>query len=218
MTTLAPDPLKPTPAEVASYIQALQDSADGAEARREAWAQIRLAGVRARTRPAEALRTLELMFRRGKPPELDGETRGIWLTPAMPQPAQALVRAATAAWMPWLGKRFHPAEQRGENLVVAEARLPIKLLWPSHRPALVGGGRLAVFGFDTRTAAAEDDARLPVLKIDYDRADNPSLLVRNILDELVEVVPGAYLGRMLVRRRRGAPYRPSGWFALAQPG
>jgi hypothetical protein len=158
------------------------------------------------------------MFRRGRPPELDGETRGIWLTAAMPQPAQALVRAATSAWMPWLGKRFHPSEQRGENLVVAEARLPIKLLWPSHRPAPVGGGRLAVFGFDTRTAPAEDDGGLPVLKIDYDRADNPSLLVRNILDELVEVVPGAYLGRMLVRRSRDAPYRPSGWFALAQPG
>jgi hypothetical protein len=200
------------------YVEALQSSSDAEDARREAWAQIRLAGVRAGTRRAEALRTLELMFRRGRPPELDGETRGHWLTPALPPPAQGLVRAATSAWMPWLGKRFEAAEQRGHNLVVADARLAIRALWPSYSPASLGDGRLAVFPFGTRLDPAERAPRLEVLKIDYDRPENPPLLVRNILDELVEVVPGAYLGRMLVRRSRNAPYRASGWFALHKPG
>ena len=211
MTTLAPDPLQPTPAEVERYVQELQSSSDAEDARREAWAQIRLAGARARTRRAEALRSLDLIFRRGAPPELDGETRGVWLTPALPQPLQAVVRGATSAWMPWLGKRFDSAEQRGQNLLAADARLPIRLLWPSYRPEPLGDGRIAGFAFDTRVTET-------VLQIDYDRPDNPGLLVRHVLDELVEIVPGAYLGRMLVRRRRGAPHGLAGWFALHQPG
>lgn len=211
MSTLAPDPLQPTPAEVERYVQALQSSSDADEARREAWAQIRLAGMRARTRRPEALRTLDLMFRGGAAPELDGETGGVWLTPALPQPLQALVRGATSVWMPWLGKRFDSAQNRGHNLLAADARFAVRALWPSYRPEPLGDGRVAAFAFDTRMSGAR-------LQIDYDRPDNPGLLVRDVLDELVEIVPGAYLGRMLVRRRRGAPHRLAGWFALQQPG
>jgi len=218
VTTVAPDPLQPTPAEVDRYVESLQSSSDAEEARREAWAQIRLAGVRARSRPAEALRTLDLMFRRGTLPEVDGETRGAWLTPQMTQPAQAIVRGATALWMPWLGKRFQSREGRGDNLLAEDARLAVKALWPGYLPTPLGDGRLAAFAFDTRHARADGKPGLEVLKIDYDRPGNPKLIVRNILDELVQVVPGAYLGRMLVRLRREGPYRPSGWFALEQAG
>lgn len=216
---LEPDPLQPAPADVERYVAALKGLAadDPGPARRRAWAQLRLAGVRARTRRAEALRSLELIFRLGMPPRVDGETRGALLTPALPAPAQSLVRAASTAWMPWLGKRFDAAGRRGDNLVAAGARLPLKLLGPSYEPEPLGDGRLAVFGFDTRVAPGEQDRDRQVLKIDYDRGDNPVLL-RNILDELVEVVPGAYLGKMLVRRRRGGPYGLTAWFALEQPG
>jgi hypothetical protein len=212
LNELEPDPLAPTPAEVERYVTALRETGDG----ERAWNQVRLAGVRAGSRPAEALRTLELLFRLGSAPDPRGETRGAWLTPALPAVAQSMARAVTRAWMPWRGKRFE--EAHGENLVTSAARLPIKALWPSHRPRPLGDGRLAVFGFETRTAPSELDPGRQVLKIDYDHDGNPSFFVRDVLDELVEVAPGAYLGRMLVRGRRGSPYRLAGWFALRKPG
>ena len=48
---------------------------------------------------------------------------------------------------------------------------------------------------------------------DYDSDENPSFLIRDILDELVEVVPGANLGKVLLRRGDG-DRRLIGYFAL----
>ena len=50
------------------------------------------------------------------------------------------------------------------------------------------------------------------LKIDYDYDENPRLLIRDILDELVQIVPGAYLGKVLLRRKE--TWRLLGYFAL----
>jgi hypothetical protein len=50
------------------------------------------------------------------------------------------------------------------------------------------------------------------MKIDYDSEENPRLLIRDILDELVQVVPGAYLGKILLRRAE--TWRLLGYFAL----
>ena len=38
-----------------------------------------------------------------------------------------------------------------------------------------------------------------MLKIDYDSDENPTFLIRDILDELVQVVPDVYLGKVLLR-------------------
>jgi len=49
--------------------------------------------------------------------------------------------------------------------------------------------------------------------IDYAPVDkNPGLIIRSIRDELVEIVPGAHLGRILYRR--GDRYDNWGYFAL----
>jgi hypothetical protein len=55
-----------------------------------------------------------------------------------------------------------------------------------------------------------------VIKIDYDWDENPNFLIRDILDELVQVVPDVFLSKALLRR--GEPARTSwrlvGYFAL----
>ena len=215
---MEPDPLEPTPAQVEGYVASLKELDDAGYARRQAWNQVRLAGVRAATRPTEVQRSLELVFRLGSPPAIDGETDGVLLATSFRGPANAAFRAAANLWMPWLGKRFDADARMGENFLSADARLPFKAIWPSHNPRPLGDGRLAAFPFDTRIAPDELDGDRQVMKLDYDRRENPSFIVRNVLDELVEVVPGAYLGKMLVRRRPGALYRQTGWFALQQPG
>jgi hypothetical protein len=216
--SLEPDPLEPSPEEVERYVAALRELAEREPelARRRAWSQIRLAGLRAGSQRDEAHESLNRIFRLGVPPDppLDGETRGILVSPVLPGPAETAFRALARAWMPWTGKRFDATAATGENLLTADARLPSRLLWPSYRPADAGDGRLSAFRFRTYAGPGTVDPDRQTLKIDYDSPDNPTLLIRNILDELVQVVPGANLGKVLLRRNPGAPFRLVGYFAL----
>jgi hypothetical protein len=216
-----PDPLEPSPEAVERYVKALQELAesDPELAARRAWGQIQLAGVRAGRRREEARDTLNRMFRLGGPPDppIDGPTDGILVTPVMPRVLESPLRALTSAWMPWLGKRFDAAAGHGDNLLTASARVPARALWPTYRPERLEDGRLAAFRFRTYVGPGTLDPDRQNLKIDYDSDENPALLIRDILDELVQLVPGAYLGKVLLRRGEGAPYGLIGYFALRVP-
>jgi hypothetical protein len=135
------------------------------------------------------------------------------------RPWDAFVRGLTGAWMPWLGKRFDATAQTGDNLLAASARVPVETLWRGYRVQPAGDGEYAAFRFRTYVDAGRVDADRQTLKIDYDSDDNPALLIRDILDELVQLVPGAYLGKVLLRRRgrRGTRWRLIGYFGLTRP-
>jgi hypothetical protein len=132
----------------------------------------------------------------------------------MPRLAEVPLRSLTEAWMPWMGKRFDPGTETGDNLLHPSARLPSRALWPSYTPEDAGEGRLAAFKFRTYTSPGTLDPDRQTLKIDYDSDENPGFLIRDILDELVQVVPGSNLGKVLLRRNREAPWRLIGYFAL----
>jgi hypothetical protein len=218
LQALEPDPLQTTPDEVERYVALVQESAesDPGMAKRLAWNQIRLAGARARRHPDEARESLNRTFRLGVPPDppIDGPTKGILVTPVMPRVAEVPFRGLSEAWMPWVGKRFDQATQTGDNLLLPSARMASRALWPSYRPEDAGDGRLAAFKFRTYASPGELDPDRQTMKIDYDSEENPGLLIRDILDELVQVVPGSYLGKVLLRRNRQAPWRLIGYFAL----
>jgi hypothetical protein len=221
LPALEPDPLEPRTEEVERYVEALQGlgKSNGELARRGAWNQIRLAGTRAVSRPDEAHESLNRIFRLGVPPEppLDGPLRGILVTTTVQGVADGAVRQIASAWMPWLGKRFDSERQRGDNLLAASARVPARVLFPGYRPEPLPGGRLAAFKFRTYVSPGKVDPDRETLKIDYDSDQNPGLLIRDILDELVQVVPGAYLGKVLLRRGGGPEWRLIGYFALQPP-
>jgi hypothetical protein len=221
LPALEPDPLEPQPHEVERYVEALQGltKANAELARRAAWNQIRLAGARAGARPLESHDTLNRIFRLGVPPSppLEGPQDGILVTPTIPAPASAVLRRIATAWMPWLGKRFDPERDAGDNLLTASARVPARVLFPGYRPEPTDGGRLAAFRFSTYVSPGKVDPDRETLKIDYDSEKNPRLLIRDILDELVQVAPGAYLGKVLLRHRSGDDWRLIGYFALQPP-
>jgi hypothetical protein len=221
LPALEPDPLEPRSEEVERYVEAVQGltKANAELARRSAWNQIRLAGARAARRPREAHDSLNRIFRLGTPPDpaLEGPQDGILVSPTIPSPASAALRWLSDAWMPWLGKRFDPARQQGDNLLTASARVPGRVLWPGYRPQPVEGGALAAFRFTTYVSPGKVDPDRETLKIDYDSEENPGLLIRDILDELVQVAPGAYLGKVLLRRHGGDDWRLIGYFALQPP-
>jgi hypothetical protein len=215
LPALEPDPLTPSPPEAERYVEALQglSKANAEFARRATWNQIRLAGTRAGSRPGEAHETLNRIFRLGVPPNpaLEGPMRGILVTPTIPRPADLGLRALASAWMPWTGKRFDAATATGDNLLLASARPVARVLFPSYRLEPLDDG-YAAFRFRTYVGPGRVDPDRETLKIDYDSAENPRLLIRDILDELVQIVPGAYLGKVLLRRKDA--WRLLGYFAL----
>src|SRR5207248_10983359 len=95
------------------------------------------------------------------------------------------------------------------------ARVALRVLRPSYRPGHAAGDLLAVFPFRNRVAPGEVDPDVEVYKIDYDFETNPGFIIRRILDELVEVDDGMYLGKILFRTSRG--FHPIGFFTLQRP-
>lgn len=217
-----PDPLTPKPDEVERYMAAVQVRYESAKEtkerqrlKREALNQIELAGLRASRRRDEALDSLSRMFRLGQVPSnaLDGQFRGIFVTPAIHSLLDPELRIGAKLYMPWIGKRFRAADSGGENLLKSSVRPVASLLWPGYKQITVeDNGNLAGFRFKTHSGPGRLDPDRRTLTLDYDLEENPRFLVRNTLDELVEIVPGTYLGKMLYRR--GGSWRMIGYFAV----
>ena len=160
--------------------------------------------------PAE----LEGLFARGVPPEpaLDGRYDGALLHLTLGLGADFVFERLLRLWLPWLGKRFDAASASGENVFDMSAYRAGERLTPAaYRawwPEDVQSYR--ALRFTTSIAPGGLDPGLEVLRIDYDLPENPPPL-RRIVDELVAVQPGVYLGQALLRsggRRRLA------WFTL----
>lgn len=163
---------------------------------------------------AFALTELDEIFRSGRTPDPvpGGMCRGRFITMSVWGPSDSLSRRIASLWMPWLGKSFDPAAMRGVNVLTKGARGPMRALWPSYEPERELDDRLEAFPFRNRVAPGELDPGVDVLKIDYDFDGNPSFLIRRILDELVEVDEGLYLGKILFRRQ--GEWVPVGFFTL----
>jgi hypothetical protein len=203
---------------IARRVEALRELAgrDPESARDLCWALFKELGARAPLH-TDAVADLDELFHLGTPPErIDGQTEGILVAFVWRRPVNVALRAITGAWMPWLGKRFHASEGRGDNVLLTSARWPSKLLWPLYRSRPAEGGR-AAFDFETEVEPSKDDPSMRALKIDYhDVAENPRLLIRSIRDELVEIVPGAHLGKMLWRHD-AERHTLLAYFALREP-
>ncbi|MGH7750858.1 MAG: hypothetical protein ACREQ5_39745 [Candidatus Dormibacteria bacterium] len=188
-----------------------QDATTAAE---EVWSWLLELSRRAADDRHGADRELNELFRLGTPPMgLDGPTDGILVATTITPLLDRVVRVITGRWMPWQGKRFNAAGSVGDNRMVNSARFPAKLLWPLYSMTTAQDGNLA-FDFDTYVEEGRQDPDRRVLVIDYSRvAGNPRLIIRSIRDELVELVPGACLGKILFRLRSGG-YTNLGYFAL----
>lgn len=191
---------------VAARLTRLRDlsETDSAAAAEETWAWFVEAGRRIQTDRESALAELNELFRSGSPATgIEGPTRGTLVGFTMKPLFDRILAAITAAWLPWAGKRFDSAAARGDNLLLRSAKLPSKILWPLYKMR-DAGDKIAAFDFETRVEAGALDTDLEVLVIDYAPVEsNPALLIKQIRDELVEVVPGAHLGKMLWSGRDG---------------
>ena len=156
----------------------------------------------------EVLGRLDEVFRSGGVPDPwpAGFAGGRLLAAATWGPWDSVVQRIAGLWMPWLGKSFDGATNTGINRFrqTAGTRWWMRVLFPSHTPALIAGDLMEAFPFRNAAGPGEVDQDVQVLKIDYDFEANPAL-IRRVLDELVEVGPGVYLGKILFRL--GGRYR-----------
>jgi hypothetical protein len=161
----------------------------------------------------KALGELDAMFKQGRAPEPapEGFLPGALITMSVSPTYDAFMRRVSGLYMPWLGKSFDRENNQGINVLTKAARSQMKVLWPSYEPK-DAGDRLEAFEFRTRTAPGAVDPSLQVLKIDYDFDANPSFMIRRVLDELVQIDDGVYLGKILFKW--GERWRPIGFFSL----
>jgi hypothetical protein len=236
-----PDPLAPGPGEVLEYVTEMQradhalahaieasstqplsesehemlrrrrSTADAAVAR-----QVLLLARRLDTRREDSLQTLHAIFKLGSAPvsALDGRLRGQLVTTTLFSPLDSFGRVMAGLYLPWLGKRFDAGSQTGDNVFKPGMRFWGHVYWPTYngyRP--YGRNLLTAFPFRTYTGPGALDPEVEVLKLNYDDPRNPGFVVRDVLDELVQVTGNYYLGKAYIRRS-GDDYRLAAFFAL----
>jgi hypothetical protein len=97
---------------------------------------------------------------------------------------------------PWLGKSFVAADNLGFNIFMPHSATLLKVLMPLYKKfSPNANGDTDAFYFQTRTDAGLKDKMTNVIKLDYDAPENP-LPIRIILDEIVEVAPDRFLGKI----------------------
>jgi hypothetical protein len=166
---------------------------------------------------AQVLLRFDERFAAGSAPDPlpDGFLPGRLLATTTWAPLDGLFRRIAGLWMPWQGKTLFPDSSTGVNRFLPNVRGPMRAVWPGYTPRYVGPDRVEAFPFRTRVAPGELDPGVDVLKIEYDFEANPALVIRRILDELVQVGPGRYLGKVLFRAR--GRFYPIGFFSLRTP-
>ncbi len=124
-----------------------------------------------------------------------------------------LLTRLTSNWLPWKGKTFDPVHARGDNIFSRDSLRLARVFNPFYNH-FVGDGPQNYRGFAFRTylGPGREDPDRNVMKIDYDLAENPGL-IRRVLDELVQIGDGTYLGKAHVKWWSGRWQRVA-FFAL----
>lgn len=144
-----------------------------------------------------AMAQLNQVFRSGAAPRaLHGRTAGqlvaLEIAPGLTQAATALA----SAWMPWQGKTFDTRRDYGDNIFDRSSYGLARVFWPFYRHYIDDGAQTyRAFAFRTSVGPGLMDPDVSVLRIDYDLPENPAPSIRRVLDELVEIGDGYYLGK-----------------------
>jgi hypothetical protein len=209
---------------VQGQISRLHDIADidPQAAQDAAWAWFARLGAMLPGRTAEM--ELAQLFAAGAPADVDGQTEGmlVGFTTAdadldrRGRAVRAIARTATTrlGLMPWLGKKFDRAAQRGTNSVNATAVALAKLLAPRYRMRRAGDHWE---GFDmlNRVENSVITSGTTVLVLDYESIGTNPWPINHVRDEAVQIVPGVYLGAKIWHQDNG--YRLLAYWAARSP-
>lgn len=162
-----------------------------------------------------ALAQLNDLFRSGTVPHhLDGPHRGLLVTTTFAPGLDSLIGAWSRRYLRWQGKRFTPTG--GDNLWRRYRGAGDTIFWKCNdllrwEAVKESADTYRAFPFRTTTGPGVVDPDRVVLKILYESRPNP-FPVRQVLDELVDLGDGVYLGKAHGRRPGG--WRLCAYFAL----
>jgi hypothetical protein len=115
--------------------------------------------------------------------------------------------------VPWLGKSFERENQRGFNIFTPTGASLLKILTPFYKLFRINAdGNTDAYYFKTSVSEGFRDKQIHTFKLDYDSPENP-FLIRIILDEIVEVAPQEFLGKVHMKVFPGY-YATIGFFGL----
>jgi hypothetical protein len=173
---------------------------DSAGAREECWAWLADMDTRLRRDRAGTSALLAATFRAGgSAAHIDGAAQGMpvgWVN------AIAARTVGVAVASTWIGKRFYAAAGKGDNVFLA------KRSWPS-----LSGTRLTGLAFKISPTRGLLDPDVDVVHIDY-LGVRTSWVRRLFHDEIVELVPGVYLGKAIWRGPAGKSRTLAAYFAM----
>ena len=115
--------------------------------------------------------------------------------------------------VPWLGKSFEPQASLGYNIFTPRGASLLKAMTPLYKRFRPNAdGNTIAYDFKTSTGPGFKDKGIETFKLDYDSPENP-FLIRIILDEIVEVAPDHFLGKVHLKVFPGY-YATIGFFGL----
>jgi hypothetical protein len=115
--------------------------------------------------------------------------------------------------VPWLGKSFERENNLGFNIFTPKGAKLLKLMTPLYdRFRINADNNTDAYYFKTSTGPGFKDREIETFKLDYDSPENP-FLIRIILDEIVEIAPQSFLGKVHLKVFPGY-YATIGFFGL----
>jgi hypothetical protein len=161
-----------------------------------------------------ALAELEACFFAGAPAEnLDGRYEGRLLATTFGPMLDVPFRWISYLWMPWKGKVLNAERTEGRNLFTSSFRIPKRIFWPGYRDEEAAGpGMFTTYRFTTWSGPSPFTPGVTTFKIDYDLPESPRFIIRSILDEVVRIDEGLFLGQALLKWR--GEFHRAAWFQL----
>ncbi len=118
--------------------------------------------------------------------------------------------------VPWLGKSFDQQNQLGFNIFTPLGAKILKIASPFYPKFSVNeDGNTRAYYFKTWVGKGKKDTTVDVLKLDYAAVRENPLFIRIILDEVVEIAPQQYLGKVHVKLLPGF-FVTIGYFGLTE--
>lgn len=184
-------------------------------ARRLAWDYLRDLGDRARRDQ------LAELFARGLAPEgPNGAMEGLIVGDLFGIPEAHLANPLMKIDPTWRGKTFDLTSGTGFNRLSPLGKYSLRAVAPRYRGLRTSGSETMGFGFDHRIDTAAIHPYIQVRALDYspEKYRNPSVRtfpIKRTRDEVVELIPGLYLGRALLTMPDGE-VRLIAYFALRE--
>lgn len=162
------------------------------------------------------------LFAQGTPPQLDGDYEGLIVGKIFGIPEAALINPVVAMNPGWVGKGFDATTGTGYNRLNGLARTAMRVALPRYNgwqrtPEGVYNGLRFIYRIEPAILPPfQHVAAVTYTDPALNTPANRLVPMDRIRDELVELVPGVFLGRASMSSPTGA-VRAVGYFALRAP-